>query len=326
MLANDAFESFFGIGAQAAVGRRLEEVIGPFFAATYAEYLTTSPTFEAQREGRPIVGRERRTRDGRTFLVDAIRIADRYVLVNFNDISSRKRAETDLQQAWAEVEQAFALTLPNSKVEWKLKSSPEYRDDVDPATGRIRIRRIIPDGTYRHVVNALKVASDLKKVGAMDGLGIDKDRLVQAMIYHDIGKIQPVLQVGDLVDPREVFEPSRIHAARSADFSAGTCVRDEEVLVLIRYHHHSGADLPADFPARRLPMHRLVRLVDGWSAAITGGSHELLARGCDAVGARGQPAAPLRRHAPRRAVRGPARVHAGGRPNGRVKACGVAGR
>lgn len=196
-------------------------------------------------------------------------LPDGSVLTNFTDITAQKRQEQRLELAAAELEQAFALMLPNSKVERKLKYSPEYRDRYDPDTGRIHITGVIRDGTYRHVINALKVAADLKRVGAMDGLGIDKDRVVQAMIYHDLGKIQPCLQVGDVVDPQEIFEPSKLHAARSADFAASAYVEDEDTLSLIRFHHHQESELPEQFPHRLLPMLRIVQLIDGLSAAVT---------------------------------------------------------
>jgi hypothetical protein len=174
-----------------------------------------------------------------------------------------------LARALQEAEEAFALMLPNSRVELKLRTSPEYRDEIDPDSGLVRVVEVIPDGTYRHVINALKIASDLKKVGALDRLGVDKDTIVQTMIYHDLGKQQPRLAVGDLIDPREVFEPSHLHAERSAAFAAGTYVRDENVLTLIRHHHHREEELPDTFPARLLPMLRIVRLIDGLSAAVT---------------------------------------------------------
>lgn len=268
-LVNSAFEACFGIPAQEALGQPFGEIVGPAFASSYSEYLATNPVTEARRTGRPLLAVERRAMDGRSFLVDCVPLPDASILVTLKDITPQKDAERALELSWGELEQAFALMLPNSKVERKLKSSPEYRDEYDPATGRVHITGVIPDGTYRHVINALKVASDLKRAGAMEALGIDKDTVVQTMMYHDLGKIQPWLQVGAVLDPREAFEPSKLHAQRSADFAAGTYVRDEDTLALIRHHHHEEHELPPEFPRRLLPMLRLVRLIDGLSAAVT---------------------------------------------------------
>ena len=56
------------------------------------------------------------------------------------DVTPLKRAEVQARYQERELEMAFALTLPNSKVESKLKSSPEYQDIYDPATGQARVR------------------------------------------------------------------------------------------------------------------------------------------------------------------------------------------
>ncbi len=268
-MVNPVFEAHFGTTAEAAIGRSFEEVVGPFFSPSYAEYGASNPVSRVLRTGDPVLATERGTLDGRTFLTSCIPLPDGSVLCNFTDITAQKREEHRTELAMRELDQAFALMLPNSKVERKLKSSPEYRDVWDPETHRIEITEVITDGTYQHVINALKVASDLKRVGAMDGLGIDKDRVVQAMIYHDLGKIQPHLVVGDVVDPAEAFEPSKLHAARSADFAAAGYLHDEDTLALIRFHHHSERELPPSFPPRLLPMLRLVQLIDGLSAAVT---------------------------------------------------------
>jgi hypothetical protein len=93
--------------------------------------------------------------------------------------------------------------------------------------------------------------------------------LVQALIFHDIGKSQPVLNVGQVVDPRKVFEPSELHALRSADIVESYYEKSQDVIQLIRYHHHKDEDLPEDFPTYLLPMLRLIRIIDGLSAGLT---------------------------------------------------------
>lgn len=268
-LASRSFERYFGWTPEAVVGRTIEAVFGPLFTDTHRQYSRTNPVTEVRRSGQAVLNRERRTKDGRTFLVSSVPLPGGFVLVNQADITVQKQMEERLEAARSEAEQAFALMLPNTRVEEKLRQSPEYRDLYDPTTGRIRIVAVVPDGTYRHVMNALKITSDLKAVGALAALGVDKDVIVQTMIYHDLGKIQPRLQVGDEVDPLEVFEPSQRHAERSAAFAAGQYVQDEDVLRLIRFHHHREDELPEDFPLRLLPMLRLVQLIDGLSAAVT---------------------------------------------------------
>src|SRR5690606_15464586 len=131
------------------------------------------------------------------------------------------------------------------------------------------ITEVIPDGTYRHVVNALKVAADLNRQGVFHQVAIDKDTLVQAILFHDLGKVQPRLQVGDRVDPAQVFEPSKLHAARSADMAANSYNGPEQAPWLTRYQHHAEDDLPPELPRHLLPRLRLRRLVDGLSASTT---------------------------------------------------------
>lgn len=170
-----------------------------------------------------------------------------------------------------ELDLAFALTLPNSKVEHKLKSIVEYQDVYDPTEKQITITGAIADGGYRHVVNCLKLFSALVNQGVTKVIGIDKDLLVNAFIYHDLGKSQPILRIGDQVDPREVFEDGKLHAFRGAEIAAHYYGQGADITDIIRYHHHSEEELSPAFPWRLLPMFRLFQLVDGLSAAITRG-------------------------------------------------------
>ncbi len=93
--------------------------------------------------------------------------------------------------------------------------------------------------------------------------------LVQVLIYHDIGKSQPVLNVGQIADPKKLFEPSIMHALRSADIAENYYQKPKDVVTLIRYHHHSEDQLPAEFPSNLLPMLRLLKVIDGLSAGLT---------------------------------------------------------
>jgi uncharacterized Zn ribbon protein len=185
-------------------------------------------------------------------------------LITGQDITSFVEMEQELDMA-------FALTLPNSKVEYKLKSLVEYKDKYDPLTNTITITGIIEDGGYRHVVNCLKLFSTLHGQGITKIIGIDKDKLVQAFIFHDLGKSQPRLSIGDVVDPKNAFEDGKLHAFRSAEIAKNFYHQDDVVVEMTRYHHHHEKELPDTFPWRLLPLFRLFQLIDGLSAAITRG-------------------------------------------------------
>jgi len=113
------------------------------------------------------------------------------VIQTFRDITGQEEMRSQLLASRDELDSRLALTLPNSRVEHKLKNTPEYRDVYDPDTGEITITEVIADGGYKHVVNALKVLADLNNKGIMSLLGISKDVLVQSIIFHDLGKSQP---------------------------------------------------------------------------------------------------------------------------------------
>ncbi|MCL6444149.1 MAG: PAS domain-containing protein [Alicyclobacillus sp.] len=178
---------------------------------------------------------------------------------------------TDVVRMEEELDLAFALTLPNSKVEYKLKHTPEFADQFDPDTGRITITEVIPDGGYRHVVNALRIFAALRAQGVTHLIGIEKDLLVQTIIFHDLGKSQPPLQVGDVVHPREVFEDGKHHAFRGAEIAEHLYHLPSDAVQIIRYHHHAEHELPEAFPWRLKPMFRLFQIIDGLSAAVTRG-------------------------------------------------------
>lgn len=104
---------------------------------------------------------------------------------------------------------------------------------------------------------------------AVDGLC--RETLVKTAVFHDLGKVQPHLEVGDIVDPKEASDPGQFHAFRRASLARrvyhleqGHSPSDQ-----IKYHHHQDEELPPDFPPGLLPMHRLFRLLDGLSAGIT---------------------------------------------------------
>ncbi len=259
---NPAAERLTGYQASARVGKRAEVVSRE-----------QSPLFQVLATGEARFGVETELLDGRVFLANYVPLYSgsriEGVIETFTDITGQRQLQKQLARAKAELDQAFALTLPNSRVEYKLKHTPEYRDDPHPASGRIRITEVIPDGCYQHVVNSMKVAADLNQAGAMNVLGVNKDTLVQTIIFHDLGKSQPVLQVGDWVKPHEVFEAGPKHAARSAAIAERFYGKPPEVTNLIRHHHHEEEQLPPEFPEHLLPMFRVFRLIDGLSAALT---------------------------------------------------------
>jgi len=210
----------------------------------------------------------RNTKTGKKLSVNLTPLVDNGkkhgVLLSIQDV-------TEIMEKEQEIDLAFALTLPNSKVEYKLKSTVEYQDHYDPKTKMITITGIIQNGLYRHVINCLRLLSNLYIQGVTQIIGIDKDQLVQAFIFHDLGKSQPVLSIGDVVDPKQVFEDGKLHAFRGAEIAKNFYNQHDDVVEIIRYHHHKENELPKTFPWRLLPMLRLFQLVDGLSAAITRG-------------------------------------------------------
>ncbi|MCR4403107.1 MAG: PAS domain-containing protein [Firmicutes bacterium] len=232
-----------------------------------------SPIFEVMNTGKARYNVMTPLADGRVFSVNYVPLIEdgevRGIIETFHDVTEQEHLRAQLVSSRDELDRAFALTLPNSRVEHKLKHTPEYRDKYDPETGLITVTEVIEDGNYKHVVNALKVLADLNSKGIMSLLGISKDILVQSLIFHDLGKSQPQLEVGQTVDPKKAFEYSPAHAARSADIAAHFYHKDQDVIWLVRYHHHKEDELPLDFPRHLMPMLRLLQLVDGLSAALT---------------------------------------------------------
>lgn len=184
----------------------------------------------------------------------------------------RKEAEARLEQLGRmqqEFELALAHLFADPRVVARLKSIVEYQDEYDPATGKIRITGVIEKGVYRHVVNILRLLAELWEQGLMELAGMHQETLVKTAIFHDLGKIQPHLEVGEIVDPKEAFEPGKFHAFRSASLGRRVYNLAENTVWLVRYHHHEERELPADFPPGLLPMHRLFCLLDGLSAGMT---------------------------------------------------------
>lgn len=74
-------------------------------------------------------------------------------LLLFTDVT----AEYKLRE---EAEMALAVMLPDQRITSRLQSVVEYTDDYDPETGKIRITGVISQGTYRHVINFLRLLTE----------------------------------------------------------------------------------------------------------------------------------------------------------------------
>jgi len=211
------------------------------------------------------------SRSGSYYRVSTARIdlQDIDIMVIFTDVTAEYNLMKRLENARKEAETALAIMLPDHRIEMRLKSIVEYMDEYDEKTGKIKITGVIRDGVYKHVINMLKLIADAFKQGLTRLPGMDKNTIVSAAVLHDIGKVQPTLEVGDVVNPREVFEQGYLHAFRGASIAKGMYNIDDNVYYLIKYHHHEEKELPKDFPDYLLPMYRFFRLIDGLSAGIT---------------------------------------------------------
>ena len=115
-------------------------------------------------------------------------------------VAQERKHTEKLENLRMELDAAFALTLPDRRVETQLRSIVEYEDEYLD-NGLVRILRVEEQGGYRHVINSLKVLATLRAQGVMDIIGIHQETLVKAIIFHDLGKVQPQLKPGDIVDP-----------------------------------------------------------------------------------------------------------------------------
>ncbi len=198
-----------------------------------------------------------------------IDLQDIDIMIVFTDATAEYNLVKRLENAREEAETALAIMLPDQRIEVRLKSIVEYMDEYDEKTGKIKITGVIKSGAYKHVINMLKLIADAFKQGLMELPGMDKNTIVRAAVLHDIAKVQPILKVGDVVNPREVFEQGYLHAFRGASIAKEIYNVDDNTYYLIKYHHHEEKQLPKDFPDYLLPMYRFFRLIDGLSAGIT---------------------------------------------------------
>lgn len=260
---NDAAKRALNISDMRYVDQDFFDVMSPIIIPDDRDATIVSKVITS---GEPCKGFVRKTHDGRYLSMNASPMTVNSdvigVLLEGADIS-------DYINMQEELDRAFSLTLPDTKVEFKLKTTIEYQDEYDAETQKIRITGRMIDGGYRHVVNCLRIFSVLRSMGITKVIGIDKAVMTEAIIFHDLGKTQPILNVGDEVDPAEFFEDGKLHATRSAELAKGYYDVYDDAITIIRYHHHLEEELPGDFPWRLLPAWRLFRLIDGISAAIT---------------------------------------------------------
>ncbi|TLM80522.1 MAG: HD domain-containing protein, partial [Actinobacteria bacterium] len=254
-------------------GKKFEWVFGNLFGKNHKEFLLRCPANRVIETWSPVNDMEIKTIKGHTYVVNYYPIVHqkslKYIVINMRDITHKKTRENDIHTAYEELSRAFRLMLPSTKIEKLLKAIPEYRDHFDHNTGLVKIIEIIPDGTYRHVINCLKIASELQEKGIFNMPGVDRNTIVQALTTHDTGKKQPQLNVGDIIDPKTCFTEGKVHAMESAKIISKFPFISSDVINLVQFHHHAENELPDDFPARLLPMLRLLKLIDGLSAGLT---------------------------------------------------------
>lgn len=191
----------------------------------------------------------------------------KYILISLMNVDDLKQKVEELVLTSDDLIHALRLFLPY-QIEKKLRTIPEFRDIFDHDTKKITIVSKIKDGGYWHVINCLRILAQLERTGVFRKYDIDKDILVQAIITHDIGKRQPHLEIGDTVDPKNVFEPGKFHAKRSALYCKENGYREDTIL-LVKYHHHHEYELPKNWSKKLILAFKIFKLIDGLSAAVT---------------------------------------------------------
>lgn len=153
-----------------------------------------------------------------------------------------------------------------------LEMSPEYRDTYDPKTGKITIVKEINKGTLKHVLNCIDIIYQLNELEMFQKFPIERELLMKASILHDIGKQQPKLAIGEVIDPKSAFEDGKIHAAKSAKMALEKYKISKKLYWIIYYHHHMETELQWNDvveDSQWLLHYRLFKMIDGLSAALT---------------------------------------------------------
>ena len=205
---------------------------------------------------------------GRTVRISAQMWKNEDLILTIDDVTEFEWAKSEERAMREEIDRAFSFSLLEPSVARKLRCTPEHLDE-EAAPGLIRITGVIPDGGYRHAINILKLAADLDVLDLFEFPGLSRRYTAHVTIYHDLAKTQPILNVGEVVDPRETFSPGKLHAQEGAAMAQAYYGLDEDECQIIKYHHHEEKGLPKDFPSSLLPQLRLFKVLDGLSAGMT---------------------------------------------------------
>lgn len=174
-----------------------------------------------------------------------------------------------MEKMISELNEAFSLTIPDNRLERKLKTTPAYVGVYDNNSDFLEITNVIEEGLYIHIINCLKLAADLKDYNVFDLIGIDKNTLVQAILYHCNAKTQPILSKGDVVKYSDLFENKKEEAERSAIFAKKYYNVSDSVYYIIKYHKHDEIEIPEEFPKSLLYVFRLFKIIDSTSSVLT---------------------------------------------------------
>lgn len=195
------------------------------------------------------------------------RANDRQCAAYINRLNEQQAEK--MEKMIEELKEAFSLTIPDNRLEKKLKTTPAYAGVYDNTTDYIEITNVIDEGLYIHTINCLKLAADLKDYNVFDLIGIDKNVLVQTILYHSNAKTQPLLCKGDVVKYSDLFENKKEEAERSAIFAKKYYNVSDAVYYIIKYHKHDEIEIDAEFPRHLLYVFRLFKIIDSTSSVIT---------------------------------------------------------
>lgn len=124
------------------------DVLADRVFSSYSDFLAASPLIQALQTEKPVLNRPIQAKNGHSLWVSATpitHVGEMWgILVSITDVSPLQIKIAHLTEEAHELEQAFALSLPNTKIEHKLKHSPEFGDEYDPQSGLIRITSVIP--------------------------------------------------------------------------------------------------------------------------------------------------------------------------------------
>jgi len=266
----EAVRSFSDVLPRSYMFKRAELIFSCCFSKHYEEFIS-SELWQTLNDGKDHNEVEAKLLNHIPLLAN-IKVVRRgyetdYIILSFFNVKDLQYRLEEASHSADELAQALNLFLPQ-EIEERIKVIPEYKEINNREAGTITVVAIIKDGGYWHVINCLKILAQLERLSALTLLGVNKELLVQVIMVHDVGKVQPQLQVGDVVNPLETFENGKSHALRGAKL----CTQlgySEEIALLVRYHHHALDELPGDFPMEFLPYLRLLKLIDGLSAATT---------------------------------------------------------